>query len=82
MNKEKFIKELSKATNLSEEKCTLINSILEDYFIIGKKNKEKIINDLISKLDISEQKANEIYECAVSIITTGIKERITHPFKD
>ena len=41
MNKEEFIKELVKLTNLSEEKCTTINSILEDTFLIGKNNKEK-----------------------------------------
>ena len=42
MNKSEFIKELSKQTKYDEEKCTLINSIIEDTFIIGKKNKEKM----------------------------------------
>jgi len=36
MNKSEFIKELSKQTKYDEEECTLINSIIEDTFIIEK----------------------------------------------
>ena len=43
MNKSEFIKELSKQTGYDEEKCIVINSIVEDTFIIGKKNKDKMI---------------------------------------
>lgn len=37
MNKEKFIKELENATGLDNEKCIIINNILESNFILGKK---------------------------------------------
>ena len=43
MNKSEFIKELSKQTSYNEERSNTINNIVEDTFIIGKKNKEKII---------------------------------------
>ena len=43
MNKSEFIKELSKQTSYNEERCNTINNIVEDTFIIGKKNKEIII---------------------------------------
>ena len=47
MNKSEFIKRLKKETNYSEDRCVLVNDILENNFIIGRKNKQKIINDLI-----------------------------------
>lgn len=81
MNKERVIKELESATGLSSDKCTIINSILEDHFIIGKNNKEKIINDIMSKLEMSNEEAENIYETAMSIIGNGIKEKLKHPFK-
>ena len=81
MNKHGFIEELEKELNYDEEKCILINSIIEDHFIIGKNNKEKIINDLIEKLTISEEEAENIYETASKIITSAIKNKIAHPFR-
>ena len=45
MNKNGFIKELSKQTGYDEEKCILINNVIENYFIFGRKNKDKIIKD-------------------------------------
>lgn len=54
MNKSEFIKELSKQTSYNEERCNTINNIVEDTFIIGKKNKEKIIeNQVLKKTSIS-----------------------------
>lgn len=41
MDKNGFINELVKQTGYDEEKCNKINSIIEDIFIIGKKNKKK-----------------------------------------
>ncbi len=46
MNKTRFIKELSKKTGYDKQRCILINDIIENYFIFGRKNKEKIIQDL------------------------------------
>lgn len=81
MNKSEFIKELSKQTKYDEEKCTLINSIIEDTFIIGKKNKEKMIEKFKVQLGIDENDANNLYEIAMSIIGGAIKDKLKHPFK-
>lgn len=81
MNKTKFIQELCKRTKLEEEKCTIVNSILEDNFLIGKQNKEKVVNSIIEKLDIETTQAEKIYETAMDIIAKEIKYKIRHPFK-
>lgn len=81
MNKENFIKTLKEKLNIDDSKANIINNILENNNIIGKNNKEKIINDLIGQLNIDNEEANKIYETAMSIITTAIKNKIKHPFK-
>lgn len=80
MNKKEVIKKLGEVTNLSEEKCIIINDILEDHFIIGKKNKEKIISDISEKLKTTREESENIYELAMSIIGSGIKDKLKHPF--
>lgn len=82
MNKEKFIKELEKNTKLDNDECIIINSILEDHFLIGKNNKEKIVTDIKNKLNIQTEEAENIYESAMNIIGTGIKNKLRHPFKN
>ena len=68
MNKTGFIKELSEKLGYDEEKCTLINSVIEDYFIIGKSNKEKVLSDfkeftkLIRKLKKQQAIMKELEE--------------------
>ena len=81
MNKKEFIEELKKQTGLSEEKCIIINDVLENNFLIGKKNKDKIIIELKDKLQINEEEANEIYNTTSQIFASEIKEKIKHPFK-
>ena len=81
MNKTEFIKELSKHTGCDEEKCNLINSIIEDTFIIGKKNKEKMIKNFESRLNFDENEATKLYEIVMNIIGAEIKNKIKHPFK-
>lgn len=81
MNKTEFIKELSNKTGYNEEKCLQINNIIEDTFLIGKKNKEKMVNDFKNKLNINEEEANKIYETAMNIISSEIKNKLKHPFK-
>ena len=81
MNKKEFIKALKKETNYSENTCSIINDILENNFIIGKKNKEKIIAELENKLEITQVEANKIYNIVSCIITNEIKEKLKHPFK-
>ena len=80
MNKKDVIKKLGEVTNLSEEKCIIINDILEEHFIIGKNNKEKIISDISEKLETTREESENIYELAMSIIGSGIKDKLKHPF--
>lgn len=82
MDKKEFIEKLLKQTNYDERKCNLINSIIEDTFIIGKKSKEKMIVEFKEKLKIEEQEANKVYEIVMQIIGTGIKDKLKHPFKN
>ncbi|MBQ8131328.1 MAG: hypothetical protein IJ193_02430 [Bacilli bacterium] len=81
MNKKEVIEKLSKVTNLSIEQCTMINDVLEDNFIIGKKNKEKIISDIVEKVHLDEAKAEEVYESFAGIMKDGILDKIKHPFR-
>lgn len=80
MNKEKFIKELENVTGLDNSKCVIVNDILENHFIIGKKNKEKMISDIKEQLDIPREEAEKIYEAAMSILASKLKDKIKHPF--
>ena len=41
MNKEQYIKVLQEKTKLSEDKCIIINDILENHFDENKNNQEK-----------------------------------------
>ena len=82
MNKTGFIKELSKQTGYDEEKCTLINSIIENYFIFGKNNKDTIIQDLQIKASLSEDDAENIYDIIIKILTGEIKNKLKNPFKN
>lgn len=81
MNKEGFIKELSKITGLDENKCTIVNSILEDSSLIGKASKDKIIKALKEKLKLSDKQAEEVYEKAMSLVTKTVTKKITDMFK-
>jgi len=80
MNKEDVINKLVEVTKLDKEKCIAINEILENNFFVGKKNKEKIISDISSKLNMNEMDAEKIYESAMSVIGSGIKDKLKHPF--
>lgn len=81
MNKRGFIKELSKQTGYDEEKCILINSVMENYFIFGRKNKEKIIKELQIRASLNEDDSENVYDISMKIITEEIKNKIRHPFK-
>ena len=81
MNKKDFIEKLMKQTGYDEEKCSIVNDILESHFLIGKNQKEKIITDFIEKLSIDRKESNELYNNCVSILSSGLKEKIRHPFK-
>ena len=81
MNKEEFINVLTQELNYSEEKCVIINEVLENTFFIGKKGKEKVIEEFMNKLDINEEEANHIYEVVCEILKDGVKEKLKHPFR-
>lgn len=81
MNKDKLIKELENATGLDHEKCVMINHILESYWIVGKKNKEKMIFDIAEQLSLTDSQADKIYELAMSIIGTELKDKLRHSFR-
>lgn len=82
MNKSDVIEKLKQELNYSEDQCVLINNIVEDTFLIGKKNKEKMIERFINELNIDELEANNIYEVFMSIIGNGIKDKLKHPFRN
>lgn len=75
MNKTDFIKKLQEKTDYSEQKCILINDILENHFIIGRNNKEKIKKDFVEKLDITEEEADDLYNVCAEILVKGIFRR-------
>ena len=80
VNKPQFINELEKETQLSTEECLIINDVLENNFIIGKKNKNKIITSLIEKLNINYKESENIYNVSIKIILSSIKRKLRHPF--
>ena len=81
MNKKEFINKRRNELDLDLEKCIIINNILEDTFLIGKKNKEIMIDRFVNELNISIDDANNIYEKVMDIIKNAIKNKIKHPFK-
>ncbi len=81
MNKTEFINKLSDKLSYPEEKCIIINEILESNFFISKKNKEKIIKKLILKLNVNYETAMNIYDVSVGIINEEIKNKLKHPFR-
>lgn len=81
MNKKGFIKELSKQTVYDEEKCILINNVIENYFIFGRKNKDKIIKDLQIKVSLNKDDSENVYDICMKIITEEIKNKLKHPFR-
>lgn len=80
MNKNKFLKKLQEKTDYNEEKCTIIVSILENHFLVGKNNKQKIIDDLIFN-SFSEDESENIYDISMGIIMAELKNKFKHPFK-
>ncbi len=81
MNKREFINELSVTLSYSDDKCIIINDILENNFFISKKNKDKIIGEFIQKLNVNNEEAIKIYDIAVKIVKDEVKNKLKHPFK-
>lgn len=81
MDKEEFIKKLAEELKITEERAHSINSILEDYFLIGKKEKEKLTSKLEEVLKVSKEEAEHIYDTSHKILYGSIKEALKHPFR-
>ena len=81
MNKGEFLRELSTQTGYNEEKCNLINSVIENTMIIGKKNKEKMTERFKEELNLNNNEANKLYEIVMNIISNEIKNKLKRPFK-
>lgn len=81
MNKKDFINALSKGLSYSEEKCIIINDILEHNFFLSKSKKDIIVNELIVQLDISQNEAEHIYNISIKIIKDEVKRKLINPFK-
>jgi len=80
-NKHALLVELKDRLNISEDDCIVINSIVEDTSLFGKKNKAKMINGFINHLGVTEERAEKIYETFIDIVKSRIKFKIRHPFK-
>ena len=75
MNKSEFIKELSKQTSYNEERCNTINNIVEDTFIIGKKNKEKILR--LAEQNVPKAQIARMFKVDRSTIRRFIAQNVT-----
>ena len=82
MNKSGFIKQISKELNVDETKARQIADLLEENFLIGKKNKENTIQLFVDNLKVTEEEANEIYNKCIDVIKDNLVQKVKHPFKD
>lgn len=80
-NKKSLIVELKEKLGCSEEECLVINSIVEDASLFGKKNKQKMVDGFMNELDVSEDRASEIYDVFMHIFRSRIKWKLIHPFR-
>ena len=71
----------TKQTGYDEEKCILINNVIENYFIFERKNKDKIIKEFPIKASLDEDDSENVYDISLEIITGEIKNKLKHPFK-
>lgn len=81
-NKTALLVELKERLNISENDCVIINNIVEETSLFGRKNKTKMINGFMDKLNVSEERANEIYNTFMDIFKRRVKWKICHPFKN
>lgn len=81
-NKQALLVDLKERLNISEEECIIINSIVEDTSLFGKKNKAKMMDAFINQLNVTEERAEEIYETFMDIVKSRIKFKIMHPLKN
>lgn len=80
MNKKELACLLKEKIGLEEQEGVLVFTILERYFFFNEKTKDKIVEEFVHELQIPKEKAEHIYEVAIQILFTQIKERLKHPF--
>jgi len=80
-NKHALLVDLKERLKCSEEDCVIINNIIEETSLFGKKNKQKMIDEFMNQLDVSLDRANEIYDTFMDIFKSRVKWKIRHPFK-
>ena len=76
MNRKELFEKLKKELKLDDEMVKKIGNIFDNNFIIGKNNKEKIIDELINKVNVDKKTANTIYNKFVSVVESGIKNKM------
>lgn len=81
-NKRALLVDLKERLGCTEEECLIINDIIEETSLFGKKNKAKMISGFMNQLNVSEERANEIYCTFMDIFKTRVKYKIFHPFKN
>lgn len=80
MNKNDVINELVNKLGFDEEKCTLINKVVEENFIVGEKNKDAMVKQFIEKVGVSEEEAEKIYETVIGVVVKGFLNKMKNPF--
>lgn len=81
MNRREFVQELSKETELAEDKCDIVSKILEEDFFLSKDNRKKIKRKISESLNLPDSKSKIIYEESIHIIKEEIKNKLKHPFQ-
>ena len=80
-NKKALLVDLKERLGCSEEECLIINEIVEETSLFGRKNKAKMIDGFMSQLNVTEERAEEIYNTFMDIFKSRVKHKIFHPFK-
>lgn len=79
MNKNGFVKKLSELTGYDINQCNKINDIIEDSFIVEKK--EKILQKFESELKFDKKQADNLYQIIMGILKSEITHKLKYPFK-
>lgn len=82
MNKKEIASLLKEKINYNDDDCLTIINILEDNFLFLKKNKDKVIKDFSEILNIDELEAARIFDISSNLVTSIIKDKIKHPFRN
>ena len=76
MDKTDFIAKLKELTNYDEEKCNIINDVVQNNFWIGKDAKDKIVNALKERLHISDEDVEKLYNICKQILGDEVMDKI------